>query len=523
MSDKEEEEDSGEEDTHGWDILIKQDLRQSSPYRKHASRRARKEPIPSELRPQVWKAASLGITHKRDHQTFAYCQSACQKDTNFPEGSERLFCCSINVQEFGHKEGLQSPKPPADTYTSMLQCLAWTHKESGLDLPLYMPWLPPIVSLLLRWCDEETAFSIALALAPPAGPFKSDEATAASIIHTRISSWLMLKAFVRLARKKLKSKLRDLASRVGVDEETFCFGMVTEWMWSVAPPMLPWMLDCFMLEGQKFAYRFGLAVVYEGNRQITSSSNSVSHEAQIKTVIGSLTNTVIPSLYKQFKFKSAKLIKYHKEGFAGAREALEASGKPRGVGEYNFEVNVLFSIEDKFIEATSLIQKVGKESLNLLWKDLPARLKHRKARLLYSSAVDGCRLATMIAKCTETSDSILFVQGRDGDLCGAFASVPWATKATRYFGTGESFLYKCKPDYSAFKWVDDGRPNYFLYAEMTKIAVGGGGKGHGLELDEEFRICSTEECDTFKNERLSQSGSSAFPCSCVEVWGLSPS
>lgn len=48
----------------------------------------------------------------------------------------------------------------------VLQRMAWIHTSSGVPLPLYMPWLPPLVAVLLRWLPEVSAVCAHLCACP---------------------------------------------------------------------------------------------------------------------------------------------------------------------------------------------------------------------------------------------------------------------------------------------------------------------------------------------------------------------
>jgi hypothetical protein len=61
---------------------------------------------------------------------------------------------------------------------------------------------------------------------------------------------------------------------------------------------------------------------------------------------------------------------------------------------------------------------------------------------------------------------------------------------------------------------------YFMLADMEKIAIGGGGSGHGLELDQELGECRSSRCDTFDNEPFAEDGHTTFKCASVEAWAV---
>ena len=53
-------------------------------------------------------------------------------------------------------------------------------------------------------------------------------------------------------------------------------GFVTHWVWSLPETVLPWVVDCFLLEGPKTFYRIGLALLTGWGVAGSSSSSSSS-------------------------------------------------------------------------------------------------------------------------------------------------------------------------------------------------------------------------------------------------------
>ena len=56
-----------------------------------------------------------------------------------------------------------------------------------------------------------------------------------------------------------------------------------------------------------------------------------------------------------------------------------------------------------------------------------------------------------------------------------------------------------------------------MAGDAERIAVGGGGIGHGLELDSDFATCMSHSCATFGNDPLG-GDKFQFKCANVEAW-----
>ena len=125
----------------------------------------------------------------------------------------------------------------------------------------------------------------------------------------------------------------------------------------------------------------------------------------------------------------------------------------------------------------------------------------------------------------------------------------------RYFGTGETFLFKFERERGSmltkYEWVKkslsddevDGTPKkkerakeLFMSADNSMVTVGGGWverfiniparwphhffprNGLAIYLDENLRYGQTERCDTFENEPLCSSRD--FTINSIEVFGF---
>ena len=145
---------------------------------------------------------------------------------------------------------------------------------------------------------------------------------------------------------------------------------------------------------------------------------------------------------------------------------------------------------------------------------LPPALAIRDWRLIYSTEQHGCSLRTAYHRLARSGPTMLAVLDTRGHCFGCFASEPWAP-AHRYFGTGESFLFKASPTFEVYPWT--GANAHFQLAKHDSLAMGGGGH-FGLWLDEAFEYGSTGCSETYANPPLSSEES--FRILRVEFWEL---
>ena len=136
--------------------------------------------------------------------------------------------------------------------------------------------------------------------------------------------------------------------------------------------------------------------------------------------------------------------------------------------------------------------------------------------LRYSTEQHGCSLRTAYHRLANAGPTIIMVLDAAGHRFGGFATEAWQP-GSQYFGTGESFLYKCAPGepVQIYHWT--GANHYFQLAYHDSMAMGGGGH-FGLWLDEAFEYGSSGRSTTYNNEPLSADES--FRIIRVEVWEL---
>jgi len=160
------------------------------------------------------------------------------------------------------------------------------------------------------------------------------------------------------------------------------------------------------------------------------------------------------------------------------------------------------------------------------------RLRLRDWDLAYNFEGDGAGLNQLYRKLRNLSrrahggGCLLLVQQENGDVCGAYASQPWAPQIGA-FGTGESFVFtfadpKMDPEATQGRIYTWARSNdFFLTAtggENSHIGVGGGDGGYALYLDHSLLHGSTSACATFQSPPLAKTGT--FKVLQAEVWAF---
>jgi hypothetical protein len=224
------------------------------------------------------------------------------------------------------------------------------------------------------------------------------------------------------------------------------------------------------------------------------------------------------------------------------------------------------------------------DDLARLARQLPSRCVGKAWKLLFSTSQHGYALSTLYSRARGHGPTVIVVMDDASHVFGAFASRDWsgndlatstlqfslsslargaaggggagagaaaAAETSSYFGSGESFLFRARPESDHFRWT--GRNSEFQLARRDLIAIGGGvsaccrvpaaaqqrcrarppvlippppspraaltqGGKFGLCLDASLDRGWTGTCDTYGNPPLA--ASEVFRALRVEVWGF---
>lgn len=163
----------------------------------------------------------------------------------------------------------------------------------------------------------------------------------------------------------------------------------------------------------------------------------------------------------------------------------------------------------------------------IMGQGVPIRFHECTLRLIYSTNEHGMSLHTLYNRVKTTSPTLLAIRDTEDRVFGCYAAAPWKSSATRYYGTGESFVFGADGPNMAkvYKW---SRANsFFQFTSQTFLAIGGGAGSHfALWIDEDLLMGTTSACSTFASPPLANIVDEDAP-SCmefkiisVEVWGF---
>lgn len=195
-----------------------------------------------------------------------------------------------------------------------------------------------------------------------------------------------------------------------------------------------------------------------------------------------------------------------------------------------------------------------------LRKHLPMAVQHDNFWLKYAMNRDGSAMRAIVQQVRNSTRTLLAIETMDGHVFGAFCSSPWIPRGAKYFGTGESFVFRLaasrfsptgsvrdqetlERNVDVFKWSGHNRNVQRLERMDGQMFIGGGGpdpelvdpnaeeydealQGFALVLEPELETGYSNPCLTFKSPPLPPDleGQSyeTYEIANVEVWTLTP-
>lgn len=144
----------------------------------------------------------------------------------------------------------------------------------------------------------------------------------------------------------------------------------------------------------------------------------------------------------------------------------------------------------------------------IVFNGVPVRFHENTLKLLYSTENNGMSLRTLYNRTKNISPSIIAIRDTKQRVFGCYATQSWKSSSTRYYGTGECFVFG-KPSQDdnktmkVFKWSRNN--SLFQFTSNSSLAIGGGATSHfALWIDEDLFMGTTSSCSTFDNPPLTQ-------------------
>lgn len=344
-------------------------------------------------------------------------------------------------------------------------------------------------------------------------------------------------------------------------------------------------LDVFLVEGYKVLYRVGLALLkfYCKHRNQRSHKEQQQHQldsaagvrAELQTFVrgigdGGITpDKLLEKAFsiRLFSRKEITLLQLTNEKFL----------QQKGITVKQKRRNVQLALNPDTFSSEIVSAKEMRE----IWSWIPERFALCQPLLLFTTTNHGCSLTRFYSHCEGHEPTLLLIRTTNAEVCGAFLTTDWEERKRggnklSFFGTGECFVFRMKPEMERYEWVvirhpelassiktpapeegeegeepqgDHAPPpsnentlplladptarlspflsarhfhlnsrntSMFMAGAVDSIIVGGG-DGNALYIDSELNHGRTGRCMTFDNPPLC---TEEFQIGLLEVWGF---
>ncbi|KAL0984360.1 hypothetical protein UPYG_G00140460 [Umbra pygmaea] len=344
-------------------------------------------------------------------------------------------------------------------------------------------------------------------------------------------------------------------------------------------------LDVFLVEGYKVLYRVALALLKFYRKQKAGSGalpsegqkqDSAEVNAEIQAFVKAIGSSVTPDklLDKAFSIRL-----FSRKEITLLQLTNEKSLQQKGITVKQKRRNVHLALNPDTFSS----EVVSAKEMRDIWSWIPERFALCEPQLLFTTSTHGCSLNSRFYGHVEGYEpTLLLIRTCDAEVCGAFLSTDWEERKRggnklSFFGTGECFVFRLKPEMERYEWVvirhpelasaikaqnieapaEDEAPadgqnsdgnnismgtpaadlssrlspflsarhfnlnsrntSMFMAGNVDSIIVGGG-DGNALYIDGELNHGRTGRCTTFDNPPLCSTES--FQVALLEVWGF---
>jgi len=141
--------------------------------------------------------------------------------------------------------------------------------------------------------------------------------------------------------------------------------------------------------------------------------------------------------------------------------------------------------------------------------------------LRYSPKAHGVSMATLFRNLADHTSTVLLVQDAEEHVFGGFAPEPWEPCASRFYGSGEAFVFAFgrpgeEPELRAYPWTS--RNSCFMYSDLDLLGMGGGEGRHAVAVRSDLLHGCSSPTLTFGNPTLA--ASEEFVVRDLEIWAL---
>ncbi|KAJ3142299.1 hypothetical protein HDU90_004572 [Geranomyces variabilis] len=450
--------------------------------------------------------------------------------------------------------------PTGNTVVEHVLCII-SHDFPNLE---YCPFVPACVALLAHHMqseDELLGATVAIVKRSMAKQqtgmaAKKGEDSWAYFPTYRKEVKFLLRAFGNLVHqynKKLHLKLTELHE---TSPEPVWAAWLTGMFIDVLPQPALWrMLDCFLLEGYKALFRFGLGMLLLQRDALMLAPDLAS----VRLLASPDSPALTPSAALCKAADGVSINKADVRNVQTHHRTLASISTSDDIHEahYRFQRGLPKIVVGSAQEET-VSSVLNDEHWVALWSWIPPSKRVEALELVFTTKEHGTHISNLFRRSEGRFPLIVVIGTTDGAVFGAYLSHPFPSpgeKTGDWYGNGETFLFTMEPYAKLYPWIGrsisaeayntandspdaegaDSSPNgpsieyvrdrasMFIMISDRSIHVGGGGAGTGLVIDQMLTGGHTSPCQTFENANLTGTKETRFESHVLEVFAFSRS
>ncbi|CAD5229499.1 unnamed protein product [Bursaphelenchus okinawaensis] len=383
----------------------------------------------------------------------------------------------------------------------------------------YVPILYPLCAILLHYMSAEETFSTVIRFLGTGNNF---------LIQSDVSLFASQHTLLALLKKHRKSAYTFLKRRCGTNEDfklAEVFQPWSAWIFKHLPfDYLVRVVDCFLVEGHKMLLRVAISLVYlwykQRVRSAATASGGQTPEERIQEIaeqisvlaqncpVSAQTLLDMGFAIRNFKHSTFEHLQKHYEDKYREEVHRRRLEKPSTTRISALRNPYTAPFKSNIIDA---------DSAQDLMAAFPSRYQLETPVLLFRLSEHGASFTQLWAQIDEAEQSLLVIRATTGEIFGAYCSACWVERRdvrerarTRYFGTGESFVFKQPKDQlfpTIYPWVGrnheqpDQCPQMFMTAGDKFLIIGSGG-GDAIAIRDELTQGLSYPCETFGSAAL---------------------
>ncbi|KHJ98889.1 hypothetical protein OESDEN_01128 [Oesophagostomum dentatum] len=286
-------------------------------------------------------------------------------------------------------------------------------------------------------------------------------------------------------------------------------------------------VDCYLVEGQKFVIRAAIAIVYIWAKALKNRPHDDMHgksqDERIEAVKLELANTAQQMQISTETFIQTAIRIRNLQSSTISRLQTQFENKVReDVNRRQSQKRALPRRARHLFTQPFSSAIVDQDAAAEIMSALPPRLQLATPQLLFRLSTDGASFTHLWSKIDQAEQTLLLIKTTTGEKFGAYCSSSWAERNDRrerskskYFGTGESFVWVLEEELELpiiYGWVGnnnehpDACPQMFMAAGDKSLVIGSG-DGDAIRISEELTHGMSSACRTFGSPALVQSRS----------------